>query len=263
MRGKLQTRSGPPPVSLSRVLSKFGFCSRGAAEGMIQAGRVQVDGHVVRDADRRVDPQRSAIRVDGRPVKPEAKVYLMLNKPRGLLTTCDDPLNRGTVYDCLAGHGLPFLGPVGRLDRASEGLLLLTNDTRWSQHLLDPTSNIDKVYHVRIDRLPDEGMLARLQDGVIDEGEELVAKSARLLRSGERNAWLEVVLSEGKNRQIRRLMAQQGANVLRLVRVAVGGLPLGDIRKGEFRLLTEAERLSVAGDWRAAGNTATAHLPRT
>ena len=250
-RGRFAAHSSPPPVSLPRVLSKFGFCSRRLAEALIESGRVRVDGRVVRNAGVRVDPQRAAICVDGRRLVSAAKVYLLLNKPRGLLTTYGDPQGRKTVYDCLAGHDLPFLAPVGRLDCASEGLLLMTNDTRWAHRLLDPASNVDKVYHVQIDCRPDEALLSSLREGAVDDGERLTAKSVAPLRVGERNAWLEVVLSEGRNRQIRRLMALNGVGVLRLVRVAVAGLRLGDVRKGAFRHLTDAERACLAAGGRA------------
>lgn len=245
-RGRLEACPSPPTVSLPRVLSKFGFCSRRLAEVLIESGRVRIDGRVVRNVGVRVDPQRAVICVDGRRLVSAAKVYLLLNKPRGLLTTYGDPQGRRTVYDCLAGHDLPFLAPVGRLDGASEGLLLMTNDTRWAHRLLDPASNVDKVYHVQIDRRPDELLLTGLREGMVHDGERLAAKSVAPLRVGERNAWLEVVLSEGRNRQIRRMMALNDANVLRLVRVAVGGLRLGDVRKGAFRHLTDAERGCLA-----------------
>ncbi|WP_201861393.1 pseudouridine synthase [Microvirga soli] len=229
-------------VNLPRALSKLGFCSRTQAEVLILEGRVRVDGRVVRNVAARVDPGRARITVDGQPVVAECKVYLMLNKPRGLVTTRDDPHERATVYGCLEGLDLPFVAPVGRLDKASEGLLLLTNDTRWAQRVLDPASNVEKVYHVQIDRMPDEAMLERLQAGMVLDGERLVAKSASLLRAGARNAWLEIVLSEGRNRQIRRLLDAVDAEVLRLVRIDVGGVRLGDLPRGAVRHLTPAEK---------------------
>jgi 23S rRNA pseudouridine2605 synthase len=229
-------------VSLPRALSKLGFCSRTQAEALIAAGRVRVDGRIVRNTAARVDPGRARITVDGEPIVAERKVYLMLNKPRGLVTTRDDPQERATVYDCLEGLDLPFVIPVGRLDKASEGLLLITNDTRWAQRVLDPASNVEKVYHVRIDQLPDEDMLERLEAGMVLDGERLIARSARILRTGRRTAWLEVVLSEGRNRQIRRLLNAVGAEVLRLVRINVGGVVLGDLPRGAVRHLTPAEK---------------------
>ena len=239
--GGLRRPSGAV-VSLPRALSKLGFCSRTQAEALIADGRVRVDGRVIRHATFRVDPGRARITVDDQTVVAERKVYLMLNKPRGLVTTRDDPQERATVYDCLKELDIPFVAPVGRLDKASEGLLLMTNDTRWAQRILDPASNVEKVYHVQIDCMPDETMLERLEAGMVLDGERLIARSARMLRAGTRSAWLEVVLSEGKNRQIRRLLGAVGAEVLRLVRVDVGGVRLGDLPKGKVRLLTPAEK---------------------
>ncbi|MBB4040360.1 23S rRNA pseudouridine2605 synthase [Microvirga flocculans] len=251
-------------VSLARALSKLGFCSRTQAEALIAEGRVRVDGHVVRHATVRIDPRRARIAVDDQPVAAERKVYLMLNKPRGLVTTRDDPQQRGTVYDCLTGLDLPFVSPVGRLDKASEGLLLLTNDTRWAQRILDPASNVEKVYHVQIDRMADDTLFDRLETGMVLEGERLATKSARLLRAGTHNAWLEVVLSEGKNRQIRRLLAACGADVMRLVRIEVGGLQLGDLPRGAVRLLRPEEKaLLDVPDRRTSRNRQAVERQRT
>lgn len=232
-------------VSLPRALSKLGLCSRTQGERLLREGRVRVDGRVVRDPTVRVDMARARLTVDDAPVAAERKVYLMLNKPRGLVTTRHDPQGRPTVYDCLGDPTLPFVSPVGRLDRASEGLLLVTNDTRWAQRLLDPASHVDKTYHVQIDRLPDDALLARLREGVTDEGEQLAAKAARVLRAGTRTAWLELVLDEGRNRHIRRLLGALDVEVRRLVRVAVGPVVLGDLEKGAVRALTPAERAAL------------------
>ncbi|MBZ9732202.1 rRNA pseudouridine synthase [Mesorhizobium sp. CA18] len=237
-------RSATPKVSLARSLSKLGFCSRTQAENLVAEGRVQVNGKTVRDALLRIDPDRDSIRVDGKRVVAERKVYLMLNKPRGLVTTRDDPEGRGTVYDCLEGLDLPFVSPVGRLDKASEGLLLLSNDTRWANGLLDPASHVAKTYHVQIAAAADEAMLERFRQGAVVDGELLTASSIALLRSGGRTAWLEIVLDEGRNRQIRRLLAAFDIEVLRLVRVAIGRLQLGELAKGKARHLT-AEELAM------------------
>jgi len=205
---------------------------------------VQVGGKTVRDALLRIDPDRDRIAVDGERVVAERKVYLMLNKPRGLVTTHDDPEGRGTVYGCLEGLGLPFVSAVGRLDKASEGLLLMSNDTRWANGLLDPASHVAKTYHVQIAAAPDEAMLERFRQGAVVDGELLTASSIALLRSGGRTAWLEIVLDEGRNRQIRRLLGAFDIEVLRLIRVAIGGLQLGDLAKGKARHLT-AEELTM------------------
>jgi len=191
-----------------------------------------------------VHPETAAVTVDGVAVDRAAGVYLVLNKPRGLVTTRDDPQARATVYDCLDDPSLPFVAPVGRLDKASEGLLLLTNDTRWAARLTDPASHVDKTYHVQVGGLPDEAVLARLRAGVdeLATGERLSAKRIDLLRTGSRSShWLEVVLDEGRNRQIRRLLAVEGLEVKRLIRVAVGALALGDLPKGAWRHLTPGE----------------------
>ena len=243
-------RHGPaaaPGVSLARALSKLGLCSRAQGERLVLEGRVRVDGRVVREPSRRVDPARARIAVDDAPVRAERRVYLMLNKPRGLVTTRDDPQGRPTIYACLDDATLPFVSPVGRLDRASEGLLLLTNDTRWAHRLLDPASHVDKVYHVQIDRPPDDALLVALRAGVEDEGERLAVKQVHVLRSGGRTAWLAATLDEGRNRHLRRLLAALGAEVLRLVRVQVGPLALGDLPKGAVRPLTPAEVRALGG----------------
>jgi len=229
-------------VSLARALSKLGYCSRTQAQALIRAGRVQVNGAVQRTPSLRVDVRRDRITVDGQRVTAAAKVYLMLNKPRGLVTTTSDERGRETVYQCLTDSSLPWLSPVGRLDKASEGLLLFTNDTRWAAHILDPATHLDKTYHVQINCVPDDHLLGQLRDGVVDAGETLRATGARLLRHGRRNSWLEIVLDEGRNRHIRRMLEMLDVSVLRLMRVSIGPLELGDLKKGEYRHLTAVER---------------------
>ncbi|RUW39219.1 rRNA pseudouridine synthase [Mesorhizobium sp. M2A.F.Ca.ET.015.02.1.1] len=243
---KAARRSTAGKVSLNRALSKLGFCSRKQAELLIAKGRVRVGGKVARDPALWVDPERESITVDGERIAAERKVYLMLNKPRGLVTTRDDPEGRGTVYDCLKGLDLPFVAPVGRLDKASEGLLLMSNDTRWANGLLDPASHVAKTYHVQIASVPDDAMLERFRQGSAVDGELLTASSIALLRSGGRAAWLEIVLDEGRNRQIRRLLGAFDIEVLRLVRVAIGGLQLGELAKGKARHLTSEDLATLA-----------------
>ncbi|QWP76415.1 rRNA pseudouridine synthase [Lysobacter sp. K5869] len=227
------------------MLSKQGVCSRTEAARWIAAGRVSVDGRVVRDPEFPIVQGRQRILVDGGELgAAPRRVYLMLNKPRGLVTTASDERGRDTVYRCLDGATLdgaplPWLAPVGRLDKASEGLLLFCNDPQWAAGITDPERGPDKTYRVQIDAIPDDTQLRALEAGVDDEGEWLRAKSARLLRSGEKNAWLEIVLDEGRNRQIRRLLAAFGLDTLRLVRVAIGELALGELPKGQWRALDE------------------------
>ena len=236
------------------MLSKLGFCSRSQARALIKSGRVRVNGSPERNPERRVDADADRIEADGRPVRAEPRVYLVLNKPRGLVTTVSDEQGRETVMECLspgdgAASGLPRVVPVGRLDKASEGLLLLTNDNAWAARITDPATHLDKVYHVQVDGHPDEATLRRMIHGVAadPDGDVLAAKSAAILRRGEKNSWLEVVLDEGKNRHIRRLAAALGWNVLRLVRVAIGPLQLGALAKGRWRHLTRSEVKSLGG----------------
>jgi 23S rRNA pseudouridine2605 synthase len=222
-----------PTVSIARALSKLGYCSRSEGERLVEAGRVRVNGTVVRQTSTRVIPETDRIEVDGEAIGKTAHVYIALNKPRGLVTTRHDPAGRGTVYDCLVGADLPFVGPVGRLDKASEGLLLLTNDTRWADALLDPSSHVDKVYHVQVRGADLDGVVDRAKPGV---------KHIEPLRTGSRStAWFTVVLDEGKNRQIRRVFDALEIEVLRLVRVSIGPIELGTLAKGEWRHLLPAE----------------------
>lgn len=231
------TTAAPPRHGLARVLSKQGLCSRSEAARWIADGRVRVDGRIVRDPEFPIVRDRHRIVVDGRELDEAPRVYLMLNKPRGLVTTAQDERGRDTVYRCFDGAGLPWLAPVGRLDKASEGLLLFSNDPAWAARITDPITGPDKTYHVQVDAIPDEARLRELEEGVLVDGERLRARSARLLRAGERNAWLEIVLDEGRNRQIRRLLEAFGIGVLRLVRVAIGPLELGELAKGQWRPL--------------------------
>jgi len=234
-------------VRLIRALSKLGYCSRTKAQPLIQAGHVRVNGLVHRGGQTRVDLERDQIEVEGRLLTSAARIYLMLNKPRGLVTTASDERGRKTVYDCLAQGRFPWLPPVGRLDKASEGLLLFTNDTRWAGEILAPETHLEKTYHVQVDRLADEELQRRMIDGITtEEGDFLRVKRLHLLRRGSRHSWLEVVLDEGKNRHIRRLLSAFGVNVLRLVRVAIGPVQLGNLAKGAYRHLTESERGSLA-----------------
>ncbi|GGD37006.1 pseudouridine synthase [Pseudoxanthomonas indica] len=226
---------------MARTLSKQGVCSRSEAERWVRAGRVSVDGVVVRDPEFPIRHGHAGIRVDGQAIAVVERVYVALNKPRGLLTTTTDEQGRDTVYRCFDGAGLPWLAPVGRLDKASEGLLLFSNDPAWAAAITDPDSGPDKTYHVQIDRLPNEALLHSLRAGVKDGVEFLRAKQVECLRAGEKNAWLSITLDEGRNRQIRRLLAAFDIAVLRLVRVAIGALPLGELGKGQWRLLTADE----------------------
>jgi 23S rRNA pseudouridine2605 synthase len=233
--------SGTPRRGVARVICKLGAASRSQATAWVHGGRVQVNGRIVRDAEFPVQQGVDRIDVDGRPLEAAGRVVLMLNKPRGLVTTVRDERDRETVYRCLAGAALPWVAPVGRLDKASEGLLLFTNDPGWAARVTDPATGPDKTYHVQVNRVPDAALLAGLRRGAVVDGEHLAVKSAQLLRAGDRHGWLEIVLDEGRNRHIRRLLSHFDVIVLRLVRVAIGGLSLGELPKGQWRHLTEQE----------------------
>lgn len=226
---------------VARVISKLGLGSRSQAARWVRDGRVRVNGRVVRDPEFPVRQGVDRLDIDDQQPAAAARVVLMLNKPRGLVTTASDERGRATVYSCLAGADLPWLAPVGRLDKASEGLLLFCNDSAWAARITDPASGPHKTYHVQIDRLPSTPLLRQLEHGVTLDGEHLSARSVRCLRTGHKHAWLEIVLDEGRNRHIRRLLTAFDIAVLRVVRVALGPLLLGELAKGQWRMLSEQE----------------------
>jgi 23S rRNA pseudouridine2605 synthase len=248
-------RGGGAAVSLARALSKLGWCSRAQARPLIEEGRVSVDGSIVRDPEVRVDVRRARIAVDGKTVRAASQIYLMLHKPRGWVTTTSDDQDRSTVYELLPDE-MPRVVAVGRLDLDSEGLLLFTNDTRWADRITDPRSHLDKVYHVQVSRMPDAAAMEQTLEGVdAGRGEVLRLKSiAPLSRKG--GHWLEIVIDEGRNRQIRRVLEAVGLEVVHLRRVAIGPLKLGDLGPGLWRMLTPEERKAVTPDAdRSAGRS--------
>jgi 23S rRNA pseudouridine2605 synthase len=231
-------------VGLARALSKLGYCSRSQAAKLICAGRVRLNGAARRDPEAPVRLGRDRIEVDRKPISAESSYYLMVNKPRGVVTTASDEKGRPTVY-ALLSEQLPWVGPVGRLDKASEGLLLLTNDSEWAARISDPRSHLDKIYHVQVAALVGGTAAEALVRGMRVRGELLRAKQAHVLRSGEKTTWLEIALDEGKNRQIRRMFAHLGIAVLRLIRVAIGPLILGPLAKGQSRALSVEEKVAL------------------
>jgi len=236
----MSTNSFPRRLGVARVINKAGLMSRSQAEAKVAQGVVQVNGTFIRDPEFPTLPT-DKILIEGVPLQQGARIYLMLNKPRGLVTSASDEQGRATIYQCLEGKNYPHVGPVGRLDKASEGILLLTNDTEWANAVLDPECHISKIYHVQVRGLASASLLMQMESGILDQGERLCARKATLLRSGARHSWIEVVLEEGKNREIRRMLDSQGFEVLRLVRVAIGTLELGDLPKGAVRELRKEE----------------------
>lgn len=227
-------------VSLARALSKLGFTSRSQARTLIESGRVSVNGRCIRNPEVRVDPDREVIRVDGQVIRPAAPIYLMMHKPRGVVTTRSDERERKTVYDLL-GKDEQWLFPVGRLDKETSGLLLLTNDTQWGNRIAAPESKISKVYHVKLSREMTEEALERLRSGIsLTEGRTAPSEAARL-RSAEDGEWIALTLREGRNRQVRRMCEALGYQVENLVRVRIGDLVLGDLPPGGHRPLTSLE----------------------
>lgn len=212
---------------------------------MIRDGKVRLNGSIARNPESPVRLRVDRIQVRGRPLTAAEKTYLMLNKPRGIVTTAADEKGRETVYSLLPAS-LQWIAPVGRLDKASEGLLLLTNDSEWAARITDPASHVDKTYHLQISVVADSQLLEALERGVeIPKGEVLKAKRARNLRAGEKHSWIEIVLDEGKNRQIRRMLDALGIEVLRLIRVSIGPLQLGELPKGAHRSLRPEEKLAL------------------
>jgi 23S rRNA pseudouridine2605 synthase len=258
MRNRAGNSTAPRPATsrktgLARALSKLGVCSRSQAAELIHAGRVKLNGTLRRDPETPVHLEKDRIEVDSQSVGSSGRIYLALNKPRGVVTTASDEKGRETVYQYLPA-GQPWVAPVGRLDMASEGLLILTNDSEWAARISTPETHLDKTYHVQIGAIADENLLGALRKGIRSsgDGELLRAKGASLLRRGERNSWIEIVLDEGKNRQIRRMLEHLQMEVLRLIRVAIGPLTLGDLAKGKTRVIKKDEKLALDRTMKAA-----------
>ena len=237
------------PHGVARVISKRGFCSRSIAENLVREGRVSLRGKIVRDPDTPAY-EKDEILVDGTPVEAAQKFYFAMNKPRGIVTTASDEKGRKTVMDLFReqyaklfpGKPVPHISPVGRLDAASEGLLLFTNDTQWADALLQTRDRHLKIYRVQVAGKPSDDDLAKMEKGfnvpprVFGEKEEFMhAERAVLHSEGEKNCWLEITLSEGKNREIRRMLAHLGYEVMRLVRIQFDKYTLGDLKPGELR----------------------------
>jgi len=235
----------PSRHGLARVISKLGLMSRSEAARWVAGGRVRVNELVILDPEFPVREGVDRVDIQGIEAGRAPRQVLMLNKPRGLVTTTRDERGRDTVYRCFDGADLPWVAPVGRLDKASEGLLLFANDPVWAARITAPGTGPDKTYHVHVGTVPTPALIADLANGALVDGERLAVKSAQLLRAGGKNGWLEIVLDEGRNRHIRRLLDAFDIRVLRLGRTAIGPLVLGDLGKGQWRPLTDAEVASL------------------
>ncbi len=225
---------------LQKIISAAGITSRRKAEELIQAGRVTVNGRVVTELGSKADPEKDHIKVDGKLLRRSRDlVYLMLNKPRNCVTTVSDPEGRDTVMQFLKGVR-ERVYPVGRLDFASEGLLLFTNDGEFANTILTGGSRVPKTYLVKINGNPTEEALRQFREGITIEGRKTAPARIRNVRPGE-NPWFEVTLIEGRQNQIRRMFRKLGFLVEKLKRVRIGFLELGPLRPGQFRYLTDEE----------------------
>jgi 23S rRNA pseudouridine2605 synthase len=243
-------KKAPPPGSrplktLERIFSKRGMGSRTEARSWIGAGRVGVNGKTVRDADHWIDLARDRVTLDGKPLKSAAKLYILLYKPQGYITTRHDPEGRPTVYDLIADAG-QWLSPVGRLDLDTSGLLLMTNDTEFADRVMSPEFKVRKTYLIKASTLLTDEQLDQLRRGVeLSDGPTRPAEVRRLRDSGK-YTHLEITITEGRNRQVRRMIEAVGGKVLKLVRTAIGEITIGDLPIGKWRKL-EAEEVAGLG----------------
>ena len=226
---------------LQKVIAHAGIVSRREAERFITEGRVAVNGSIVTQLGTKVDPTRDKINVDGRLVKSfPGKVYVLMNKPAGYVSTLKDPQERPVVTDLLDRINTRVF-PVGRLDYDAEGVLLLTNDGELAHRLQHPRYGISRTYEVKVKDVPANSQLSRLRKGVrLEDGITLPAK-AKFLKKTTKNCWLKITLYEGKNRQVKRMCAAVGHPVLKIKRVSLGPLSLGDVSRGKYRHLTQDE----------------------
>jgi 23S rRNA pseudouridine2605 synthase len=241
MLRKTPDPAGHRPIkTLERVFSKSGLASRTDARSWIGAGRVRVNGKTVCNPDLWVDLERDRITLDGKPVRSVEKSYIVLYKPKGYLTTYRDPEGRPTVYDLLADVGT-WLSPVGRLDLDTSGLLLLTNDTDLAEHITNPDHHVPKTYQLKASTLITDRQIEQLRQGVILSDGATRPATVRRLRDSERYTHLEMIITEGRNRQVRRMIEAIGSKVLKLVRVAIGPVRIGDLPIGKWRRLSAEE----------------------
>jgi 23S rRNA pseudouridine2605 synthase len=245
--------------TLDRVLSKFGVGSRTEARSWIGAGRVTVNGKKVQTPDSWIDPVKDRVELDGHPLSARRKQYLLLYKPKGYLTTYRDPEGRPTVYDLLGGVK-DFVFPVGRLDQDTTGLLILTNDSAFGDRIANPESKVPKTYLVKASVLLTDELLDSLRQGIVLADGPTRPAMVRRIREGAKYTFFEITITEGRNRQVRRMVEALGAKVLKLVRTGIGGIEIGPLEIGKYRELTGDELLALAGPakkpWRSEPSSA-------
>jgi 23S rRNA pseudouridine2605 synthase len=228
-------------MTLDRVLSRFGLSSRTEARKAILAGKIKVNGRVVRDPDQWTNPGDDTIHVEGNRIRPVRKTYLLFYKPKGVITSHGDPNGRKTVYDCL-GPDVPWVVPVGRLDKDTTGLLLMTNDTDFANHVTDPSSQVRKTYIVKANTLVSDDLIDTLAQGLtLERGDHAQPLSVRRMEDRGKYSWLQIVLTEGKNREVRRLLEAVGLKALKLVRIRIGPCTLEGLQVGQWRHLSPSE----------------------
>lgn len=238
----------PPVERLQKFLARAGVASRRASEELIQSGHIRVNGQVITELGYKIDPAKDRVEADGKEIGLPQKAYIMYNKPRNIITSCSDPQGRDTVMEHVPE--IPGLHPVGRLDRASEGLLFLTNDGDFTLKLTHPRHGIEKTYRAYVQGHPNERALQTLRDGVmLSDGRTAPAK-VELLEKDSNGSWLELVIHEGRNRQVRRMCEAVGFPVIRLKRIQVGPIDLKGLRPGQYRNLTpeEVQALEMAAE---------------
>jgi len=245
-------KSGERPIkTLERVLSKAGLGSRTEARRWVGEGRVRVNGRVAGDPDMWVDLERDQVQFDNKPIDRAEPLYLLLYKPKGYITTYDDPQGRPTIYDLLPNRD-QYVFSVGRLDLDTSGLLLLTNDTQFAERINNPESHIDKTYLVKASKYLSDDELDRLRRGIeLNDGPTRPARVERVREAGGKTVF-EITISEGRNRQVRRMVEALEAKVLKLVRIAIGPLRIGDLQIGTLRALTPDEVAAVTRSARRA-----------
>jgi 23S rRNA pseudouridine2605 synthase len=228
-------------MTLDRVLSRFGLSSRSLAEEAIRSGRVKVNGRVVADPGFWTDIDTDAIHLDGKRIRQSKRIYLLFYKPKGVITSHGDPQGRKTIYDCLDSK-LPWLSPVGRLDKDTSGLILLTNDTDFLNHVSDPASGIQKTYLVKANGLVGDERIAALTLGyALKNGRRARPQSVRRIGDKGKYSRLEIILTEGKNREVHRLLESVGLKVLKLVRTRIGPCTMEGLQVGQWRHLLKSE----------------------